>query len=161
MPSLIKIVQAIKKLNSISRARWNFRRRPILCTTLYRNLMQSEQLWWHMWPIFSLNFFMKFSQRMPLYFFYTMVQKSQKWPKTQIKGMGPALKEKKSNLWKMSVQKSIFSFSSANQAGVPVYSHASSHPESRVVDNTHAINHIPDLPWYPEREKNSKHSWSC
>ena len=28
---------------------------------------------------------------MPLYFFYTMVQKSQKWPKTQIKG-GPALK---------------------------------------------------------------------
>ena len=23
---------------------------------------------------------------MPLYFFYTMVQKSQKWPKTQIKG---------------------------------------------------------------------------
>ena len=29
---------------------------------------------------------------MPLDFFYTMVQKSQKWPKTQIKG-GPALKE--------------------------------------------------------------------
>ena len=28
---------------------------------------------------------------MPLYFFYTMGQKSQKWPKTQIKG-GPALK---------------------------------------------------------------------
>ena len=27
---------------------------------------------------------------MRLYFFYTMVQKSQKWPKTQIKG-GPAL----------------------------------------------------------------------
>ena len=32
---------------------------------------------------------MKFSQKMPLYFFYTMVQKSQKRPKTQIKG-GPA-----------------------------------------------------------------------
>ena len=30
---------------------------------------------------------------MPLYLFYTMVQKSQKWPKTQIKG-GPALKER-------------------------------------------------------------------
>ena len=29
---------------------------------------------------------MKFSQKMRLYFFYTMVQKSQKWPKTQIKG---------------------------------------------------------------------------
>ena len=28
---------------------------------------------------------------MPLNFFYTMVQKSQKWPKTQIKGGGPAL----------------------------------------------------------------------
>ena len=27
---------------------------------------------------------------MPLYLFYTMVQKSRKWPKTQIKG-GPAL----------------------------------------------------------------------
>ena len=27
---------------------------------------------------------------MPLYLFYTMVQKRQKWPKTQLKG-GPAL----------------------------------------------------------------------
>ena len=34
---------------------------------------------------------MQFSQKMPLYLFYTMVQKSQKWPKTQIKG-GAALK---------------------------------------------------------------------
>ena len=34
-------------------------------------------------------FFLKFSQKMPLYF-NTMVQKGQKWPKTQIKG-GPAL----------------------------------------------------------------------
>ena len=32
---------------------------------------------------------MQFSQKMPLYFFYTMVQKSQKWPKTQIKGVLP------------------------------------------------------------------------
>ena len=31
VPSFIKIVQAVKKLNSISRARLNFRRRPILC----------------------------------------------------------------------------------------------------------------------------------
>ena len=31
-----------KKLNSIFRARMNFRRRPILCTTLYRNLMQAS-----------------------------------------------------------------------------------------------------------------------
>ena len=28
---------------------------------------------------------------MPVNLFYTMVQKSQKWPKTQIKGGGPAL----------------------------------------------------------------------
>ena len=33
---------------------------------------------------------MKFLQKIPLNFFYTAVQKSQKWPKTQIKG-GPAL----------------------------------------------------------------------
>ena len=30
---------------------------------------------------------------MPLNLFYTMVQKSQKWPKTQIKGGGPALNQ--------------------------------------------------------------------
>ena len=30
---------------------------------------------------------------MPLNFFYTMVQKSQKWPKTQIKGGGSCLKQ--------------------------------------------------------------------
>ena len=28
---------------------------------------------------------------MPLYLFYTMVQKSKKWPKTQIKGGGGVL----------------------------------------------------------------------
>ena len=60
MPSFRKIVQAVKKLNSISRERLNFRRRPILCTTLYRNLMQApnfggtfDQLF--LW-IFSWNF---------------------------------------------------------------------------------------------------------
>ena len=42
--NFIKIVQAIKKLNSISRsrARMNFRRRPILSATLYRNLMKAS-----------------------------------------------------------------------------------------------------------------------
>ena len=30
--------------------------------------------------------------------FYTIVQKSQKWPKTQIKGGGPALKQRACNL---------------------------------------------------------------
>ena len=45
-----------------------------------------EQLRWHIGPMFPLNFYMKFSQKMPLYFFYTFVQKSQKGPKTQMKG---------------------------------------------------------------------------
>ena len=38
---------------------------------------------------------------MPLTLFYTMVQKSQKWPKTQIKG-GPALSK-----WAFESQKMI------------------------------------------------------
>ena len=36
---------------------------------------------------------------MPLYLFYTMVQKSQKWPKTQIKGGGGSCLNTK-NFWK-------------------------------------------------------------
>ena len=35
---------------------------------------------------------MHFSHKMPLYNFYTIVQKSQRWPKTQIKGGGSCLK---------------------------------------------------------------------
>ena len=46
---------------------------------------------------FSLEFFIKFSQKMPLNLFYTIVQKSQKWPKTQIKG-GPALSQLRKKL---------------------------------------------------------------
>ena len=69
-------------LNSISRERLNFRRRPILCTTLCRKRATSVA---HS-TNFSFEFFMQFSHKMPLYFFYTMVQKSKKWPKTQIKG---------------------------------------------------------------------------
>ena len=45
---------------------------------------------------------MKFSQKMPLYFFYTMVQKSQKWPKTQIKAgscLNPSSFEKRAQNW--------------------------------------------------------------
>ena len=38
----MEIVQRVKKLNSISRAQSNFRRRPFLCTTLYRNPMQAS-----------------------------------------------------------------------------------------------------------------------
>ena len=42
MVYFMEIVQAVKKLSLISRERLNFRRRPILCTTLYRNLMQAS-----------------------------------------------------------------------------------------------------------------------
>ena len=38
---------------------------------------------------------MQFPHKMPLYFFYTMVQKSQKWTKTQIKGVLPQTWEKR------------------------------------------------------------------
>ena len=87
----MEIVQAVKKLNSISREQLNFRRRPILCTTLYTEKPYTrEQLRWHIWPIFStfpLNLFMKFSHKMPLYFFYTRVQKSQ----TDFSGLRPVI----------------------------------------------------------------------
>ena len=86
VPSFIKIVRAVKKLNSIFRARLNFRRRPFLCTTLYRNPTQAGNFGGTFDQLFLWFFFMKFSQKMPLYFFHTMVQKSQKWPKTEIKG---------------------------------------------------------------------------
>ena len=74
----------------ISRARLNFRRRPILCTTLYRNPMQASNFG-GAFDQLLLHLFVEFSQKMPLYFFYTMVQTSQKWPKTQIKGGGGVL----------------------------------------------------------------------
>ena len=38
----------------------------------------SEQLRWRVWPSFPLNFFMKFSQKMPVTVFYTIVQKVKK-----------------------------------------------------------------------------------
>ena len=64
----------------------------VLCTTLYRNPMQVSNFGGTFDQLFLRIFFMKISQKMPLYVFYTMVQKSQKWPTTQIKGGGgPAL----------------------------------------------------------------------
>ena len=57
---------------------------------LYRNLKQASNFGGTFDQLFLWIFFMKFSQKMPLYLFYTMVQKSQKWPlaKTKIKGGG-------------------------------------------------------------------------
>ena len=70
MPSYIKIVQVVEKVNSISRARLSLWRRPILCTTLYRNLMQASKFGGTFDQLFLRIFFMKFSQKMPLYCFY-------------------------------------------------------------------------------------------
>ena len=86
----MEIVQAVKKLNSISPERLNFRRRPILCTTLYRNLMQVSNFGGTFDQLFLWIFLWNF-HRICLYLCYTMVQKSQKWPKTQIKGGGGVL----------------------------------------------------------------------
>ena len=49
---------------------------------------------------FSIDFFMKFSQKMPLYLFYTIVQKSQDDQK--LKSRGPAL-----TLYRPASQKSV------------------------------------------------------
>ena len=82
------MVQAVKKLNSISWELLNFRRRPILCTTLHRNPMQVSNFGGLFDQLFLWIFLMKFSQKMPLSFFETMMQKVKKWPKTQSRGGG-------------------------------------------------------------------------
>ena len=65
---------------------------------------------------------------MPLYFFYTMVQKSQKWPKTQIKG-GPALIfEWRGQIdritmvikWRQKIARCSFLIEGSRAAGLPV-----------------------------------------
>ena len=102
VPSVIKIVQAIKKLNSISQARLNFRRRPFLCTTLYRNLLQASNFDGAFDQLFLWIFYQFFLQKMPLNVVYTMVQESKKWPKTQIKGGGgPALRKSTNKPWSL------------------------------------------------------------
>ena len=74
-----------KKVNSISRAGLNFQRRLILCTTLYRNLMQAG------------NFGCTFNQLF-IWIFYALFTEDastlslawcKKWPKTQINGVLP------------------------------------------------------------------------
>ena len=84
----MEIVQAVKKLNSISRERLNFRRWPILCTTLYRNPIQASNFG----GAFDQLSFEVFSHKMPLYFFYTMVQKKVKNDQ-KLKSRGSCLKK--------------------------------------------------------------------
>ena len=90
----MEIVQAVKKLNSISRERLNFRRRPILCTTLYRNPMQASNFGGTFDQLFLRIFLSNFHRRCLSTSSIPWCKKSQKWPKTQIKG-GPALSQQK------------------------------------------------------------------
>ena len=82
----MKIVQAVKKLSSISRARLNFRRWLILRATLYRNLMQVSNFGGTFDQLFLWIFLCAFSTEDACQLLRSMVRKSQKWPKTQIKG---------------------------------------------------------------------------
>ena len=75
----------------ISRERLNFRRRPILCTTLYRNLMRASNFGGTFDQLFLWICSWNFHRRCLSTFSIPRCKKSQKWPKTQIKG-GPALK---------------------------------------------------------------------
>ena len=79
-----------KKLHSISRVRLNFGDGRFCVQLSIKTLWKRATSVAHL-TNFSFEFFMKLSQKMLLNVFYTMVQKSQKWPKTQIKG-GPALR---------------------------------------------------------------------
>ena len=72
-------------LNSIPQEQLNFRRRPILCTTLYKRATSVAHLINFSFFIFLYNF----HTRCPLLFLYQWWKKSQKLPKTKIKGILP------------------------------------------------------------------------
>ena len=100
VPNFMDIVQAVNMLNSISRARLNFRRRPILYTTLYRwfdlhypaalskeTLCKQTTLVAHL-TNFSFEFFCAiFTQDTPLRFLYHGA-KSKKMTKNSNQGGG-------------------------------------------------------------------------
>ena len=77
----MKMVERVKKVNSISQARLNFQRRPILCTTLYGNPIQARNFG----VAFHQYFCTIFTEDASLTLLY-LGAKSQKGPKTQIKG---------------------------------------------------------------------------
>ena len=90
MPNFMKIVQAVKKLNSILRERLNFRRRPILCTTLYRNPMQGSNFSSAFDQIFFEFLYKIFTKDASLFCLYHGAKKS-KMTKNSNQGGGPAL----------------------------------------------------------------------
>ena len=86
----MEIVQAVKKLNSISQERLNFWRRPILCTTLYRNPMQASNFGGTFDQLFLRIFYKIFTEDASLLFQYHGAKKS-KMTKNSNQGGGPAL----------------------------------------------------------------------
>ena len=79
-----------KKLNSISRERLNFRRRPILCTTLYRNLMHASNFGCTFDQLFVWVFSWNFHRRCLSTFSIPWCKKVKNDQKLKSKG-GPAL----------------------------------------------------------------------
>ena len=71
----MEIVQAVKKLNSISRERLNFRRRPILCIALYRNLKQASNFSATFDQLFLRIFYEIFTEDASLLFLYRGAKK--------------------------------------------------------------------------------------
>ena len=94
----MKIVQAVKKLNSISRDRLNFRRRPILCTCT--EIVNKRAALVAYFTNFSFEVFLyNFDTRCP-FTFSIHGEKSQKWPKNwnQEGGGGGTTKDDENNL---------------------------------------------------------------
>ena len=87
VPSFMEIFQAVKKLNSISRARLNFRRWPVLCTTLYRNPMRASNFRGTFDQLFLWFFYVVFTEDVSLLFLYHSAKKS-KMTKNSNQGVG-------------------------------------------------------------------------
>ena len=72
----MEIVGAVKKLNSISRERLNFLRRPILCSALYRNLMQTSNFGGTFDQLYLRIFYKTFTEDASLPLLYHGAKKS-------------------------------------------------------------------------------------
>ena len=88
----MEIVQAVKKLNSTSRARLNVRRRPILCTTLYRNPIQASNFGGTFANVSIELLYAVFTEDASLLILYYGAKKVKNDQKLKSKGWGPALK---------------------------------------------------------------------
>ena len=75
-----------KKLSSISRAPLIFSERGRFCVQLCVETLCKRATSVAIWPTFPWNFFYAIFTRDDSLLFYTMLQKSKKWAKTEIKG---------------------------------------------------------------------------